>query len=125
MCDRGLRMILSICLSCDTFFTMFLSSYHHFFSRCACANRLLIWGSVFSNMATMESVANFEVGITYSWVATVREKSGKFQSFSESGKSQGVWLQVREFCNLLSKSGKSQGISPVMPIDVYYSSFGE
>ena len=37
--------------------------------------------------------------------ATVREKSGKFQSFSESWKSQGILLQVREFHNLLSKSG--------------------
>ena len=27
----------------------------------------------------------------------LRETSGKFQSFSESGKSQGIFLQVREF----------------------------
>ena len=41
-------------------------------------------------------------------------RSGKNQgnsSLSESGKSQGILLQVRDFCNLLSKSGKSQGIS--------------
>ena len=49
-------------------------------------------------------------------VATVREKSRKFKSLSESGKSQGILLQVRDFCNLLSKSGKSQGISSVVPI---------
>ena len=53
-------------------------------------------------------------------VTTVREKSGKFQSFSKSGKSQGIFLQVREFCNLLPKSGKSQGILFVVPIDVYF-----
>ena len=58
-------------------------------------------------------------------VTTVREKSGKFQSFSESGKSQGILLQVRELCNLLSKSGKSQGISSVVPTDAYFSLFAE
>ena len=47
-------------------------------------------------------------------VATVREKSGNFKSFSEAGKSQGISLQVREFCNLLSKSGNSKGISCVV-----------
>ena len=35
------------------------------------------------------------------------------------------FVAVREFCNLLSKSGKSQGISSVVPIDAYFSSFGK
>ena len=46
-------------------------------------------------------------------------KSEKFQSFSESGKCQRMPLQVREFCNLLSKSGKSQGISFLAFIDAH------
>ena len=39
-------------------------------------------------------------------VATVREKSGKFQSFSASGKSQGILLQVREFVICYKSQGK-------------------
>ena len=39
-------------------------------------------------------------------VATVREKSGKFKSLSESGKSQGILLQVRDFAiKVREKSG--------------------
>ena len=49
---------------------------------------------------------NFAMKVRYYRVAMVREKSGKIQSFSESGKSQGILMQVSEFCNLLSKSGK-------------------
>ena len=54
-----------------------------------------------------------------------QEKKGKFQSSSESVESEGILLQVREFCNLLSKSGKSQRILSVVPIDAYFSSFVE
>ena len=36
----------------------------------------------------------------------VREKSGKFQTWQKSGKSQGILLKVREKMNI----GKSQGI---------------
>ena len=38
-------------------------------------------------------------------------RSGKSPGISNlSGKSEGISLQVREFCNLLSKSGNNQGI---------------
>ena len=40
----------------------------------------------------------------------VREKSGKFQTWQKSGKSQGILLKVREKMNIGKKSGKSQGI---------------
>ena len=41
------------------------------------------------------------------------QRSGKSQGkniFSRSVKSQGISPKVREFCDLLEKSGKSQGI---------------
>ena len=40
----------------------------------------------------------------------VREKSGKFQTWQKSGKSQGILLKVREKNEYWEKSGKSQGI---------------
>ena len=43
---------------------------------------------------------------TYSGCPAVREKSGKFQTWQKSGKSQGILLKVREKFNI----GKSQGI---------------
>ena len=55
-------------------------------------------------------------------VATVREKSGKFQSFSESGKSQFCW-QSWSWNFVICR--KSQGILSVVPIDAYFLSFGK
>ena len=51
--------------------------------------------------------------VTYEWIMqyinsgcpAVREKSGKFQTWQKSGKSQGILLKVREKVNI----GKSQG----------------
>ena len=40
----------------------------------------------------------------------VREKSGKFQTWQKSGKSQGILLKVREKNEYWEKSGKSQGM---------------
>ena len=40
----------------------------------------------------------------------VREKSGKFQTWQKSGKSQGILLKVSEKNEFWEKSGKSQGI---------------
>ena len=60
-------------------------------------------------------ITTWHLHMTYHRVATAREKSGKFQSLSESGKSLAILVQVRKFCNLLSsKSGKSQEISLVV-----------
>ena len=43
-------------------------------------------------------------------VATVREKYLENESFSRSGKSQGILWMAREIWKGLGKSGKSQGI---------------
>ena len=44
--------------------------------------------------------------LMFSGCPVVREKSGKFQTWQQSGKSQGIMLKVREKMNI----GKSQGI---------------
>ena len=49
--------------------------------------------------------SEYTPGIIHSGCPAVREKSGKFQTWQKSGKSQGILLMVREKMNF----GKSQG----------------
>ena len=52
------------------------------------------------------SMEESEYKIASAGCPVVREKSGKFQTWQKSGKSQGILLKVREKMNI----GKSQGI---------------
>ena len=52
------------------------------------------------------SGAHYDIKHANTRCPAVREKSGKFQTWQKSGKSQGILLRVREKMNI----GKSQGI---------------
>ena len=90
-CD--LRMIITRLLRC-------LLSTSNGNSQCPLSDPCGKHDSVRSRQAGFTKAPSFITGCP-----AVREKSGKFQTWQKSGKSQGILLKVREIMNI----GKSQG----------------